>query len=190
MSTILRIAIKHQNLEDIRSALQDVYLIGRTVLGFIDERKFSTLNAPNRTFILHQKLSAEWVQIDLRLYTLYELDETLRQLTLKYRTTAFVAYSQTTSCSSRFAFFEDGELRRSINQEYIEGHKQVRLVDNFGSRLPFEKLDLAPYAGRELPVDHRLDYEDFNEWYKALGFIWDGREEVDYLHLEVLGFKN
>ncbi len=191
MSTLLRIAINHGNREDILSEIKNIYLVGEIkVKNSLNKDEFFVPDYAYRTLVLHQEVSANWVQIYIELSNLYELDELLRQMTRKFSTLAFIGYNQTTSGDFRFAYFEKGELKRSILLQYIDCQNQVRIMDNFGKKLPFETFDFGTPFTRKLPDDQLLNYEVLNDWYRELGFICQDRDNVDYLHLEIKNFKN
>ena len=190
MGAIYNIGIKHSEVEDIIASLEDVYEIRRKVqkVDSLDLDEFIENGA--RTFVVHQEVGIEWVQLAIHLRNLYEIDEVLRRITKKFQTFAFIGYNQTTSGNFRFAYFQNGKLKRSILQEYIESHNHMRIMDNFGEKLWFEKIDLGVPFTKEMRKEELLDYETLNKWYQELKFTGNFREGVTYFHLEIKKFKN
>lgn len=203
MSTISEIAIEHSNLDDIVNVVGNTYNIGKRVVkefsnsfefllktNFKGEFETREDYKGSRTFVIHQERNSNWIQIDYELDNVYEFDEMLRRLTLEFSTKAFIGYNQTTSGDFRFALFENGVLRRSIYQQYISTHGQMRLMDNYGVKLPFETIDLGAPITQELVKDTLLDYEVLNVWFDEIGFSYEEREGLEFLHLEIESFKN
>lgn len=191
MSTISDIAIKHNSPLKIQFELEQFYLIGEKVIkDYSNEFEFLEKNPESRTFVIHQEQNTSWTQIGYSLENLYELDEILRRLTYKFETIAFIGYNQTTSGDFRFALFKNGNLVRSLFLKYIEHQNQIRVVDNFGNKLDFEKIEFGTPITRPINDNQKLDYFIFNDWYKELGFEPEERCNIEYVHLEVLNFRN
>lgn len=191
MTKIAQIAIKHNKINEVLEELDDFYVIGRKSWKKIkNEYEFMLPDYLVRTFVLHHEVSPSWIQIEIDLGHLYELDEFLRRITFKLKSTAFLAYNQTTSGTFRFALFENGKLLRSIYIKRIEAHNHLRILDNFGKKLPFETIDFGTPIYQEISRNQILDYEVLNDWYEELGFIFEERENIDFLHVEIKNFKN
>lgn len=187
-----RIIIKHQYLEDIHQQIKKYYSIGR-VRWKKSNSKHEFLEPPNsvnRTFVIYQYISTDWVEIEMMLGNLFEIDEILRRITDEYNTIAFIGYYSNYNGDFRFALFEKGLMLRSILILYDNNRNERRLVHNFGKKLPFETIDFGTPITCELPDEQLLDYEVFSKWGTELGLIMEERENVDYLHLEVIDFKN
>lgn len=193
MSTLSYILIKHNRLLDIEDEIKSTYEIGeREVLKQKSLYKYYDKIKRNRTFIIHQEYSDNWISIEYELQNLYEFDELLRRITKKYETNAIIGYNQTTSGDVRFAYFENGKLERSIYQKEIHMQSQFRTIDNYGKRLSFEEKTYNSTINKPIGENELIDfYDDIQNWFKYLGFNWYEREiETDYLHLEIINFKN
>jgi hypothetical protein len=143
-----------------------------------------------RSFILYKKVNENWIQLDVRIINLYEFDEVLRRITGLFSTKAFFAYNQTTSGDFRFALFENNRLQRSLYQKYIDFRDETIILDNFGKKLDFEEEDYSNFLGKKIALDQKLDYDVFSDWYRELGFIWDGRDDEEAICLKILGSNN
>jgi len=202
MSTICDIAIKISDPNKVVAEIEEYYIVGEKInKDFSNEFEFQFSSNEedefivredykgSRTFVIHQEHNPEWTQIEYSIINVYEFDELLRRLTAKFRTTAFIGFNQTTNDDFRFAFFENGFLKRSIYIKYIEAHNHRRIIDNFGKKLSFETFSLGTPFTIEILKDQYLNYEVFNTWYKELGFNYKKREHLKFLHLEIQNFK-
>jgi hypothetical protein len=190
MATILNIAINHSSIENIASVLNEYYELSEPSVNNFALAIDLSRRAGCRSFILHKKMNENWVQIDIQIINLYELDEVLRRLTEAFSTIAFFAYNQTTSGSFRFAIFEKGKMKRSLFKKYNETHRKVYVVDNFGKQQPFEEIAYAKLLNKQVPSEELLDYEVFFDWSGELGFVWDGQERESATCFKVLGTRN
>ena len=187
--------IEKVSKNELEQILNEVYIIGRKeILTFHQPSKYFDLQNRNRTFCIHQECNLNWTQLEYGLENRYEFDEILKELTKQKQSKAIIGYKQTTSGEARFAFFESGQLVRSIVQNYIEHHNEFRTIENFGKRLKFENktfnsTSMKPMDGTSELLDF---YNDIQLWIKELGFIFNGRsdEETEYVHLEIENYKN
>lgn len=203
MSTHSSIAIFNPSIEIIIREIEEVFIVGRKrTKDFSNEFEFffevnleseyvvSDDYLGGTVMIVHHEHNPNWVQIDYDLGNVYVLDEMLRNITLKLNTIAFIGFNQTASGDFRFALFENGKLLRSIYQKYLDFHNQMRLMDNYGKKLSFEKIDFGTPFTRELPKEHQLNFETLNDWQGKLGFVYHERSNLEYIHLEILKFRN
>lgn len=188
MSTYTDILIRHQNVNDIVAFVDQIYVIGKKItkpnpseFEFFDEILWP------RTLILHQEDNPDWVKIEFDLASLYEFDEILRLITARFQTLAILGYKQTTSGEARFAVFENGKMVRSLVQS-------SRISDNFGRKFPFEESFHYPKPVHfEISQENILwYYDDIALWYRELGYERgkNTASDIEYLHLEIVDFKN
>jgi len=193
VATYSDIFINHPVIEDIVLYLEKYYQVGkRKTLDCLNLFEFSRSDFSSRTFVLHKDKNEDWIQLEYELENLYEFDEILRRITEQLEAIALIGYKQTTDGTARFAVFKNGALVRSIVQEYVQSHKEIRNIDNFGSRFSFESFKYETGVLQEIDYDELLNYyDDISKWYEEFGFSWNKTPVVDeYLHLEILNFKN
>ena len=195
MSTLSYILIEKVSKMELEESIQETYIVGkREVLNHHQPSRYFNLEERNRTFCIHQECNHDWVQLEYGLENLYEFDELIRQLTFTKNSKAIIGYKQTTSGEARFAFFQAGQIKRSIVQKYISHQREYRTMENFGNRLPFENRILNSTSMKPMDgVKELLDfYDEIQPWIGKLGFTFSGRkeEENEFIHLEIINYKN
>jgi hypothetical protein len=180
---------------ELEQSIKDTYKVGkREVLNHHQPSRYFNLEERNRTFCIHQECNHDWVQLEYGLENLYEFDELIRQLTFKKNSKAIIGYKQTTSGEARFAFFQAGQMKRSIVQKYVSHQSEYRTIENFGKKLSFEKKTINSTSMKPMEgVKELLDfYDEIQPWIGKLGFIFNGRkeEENEFIHLEIINYKN
>lgn len=186
MATKSDIIIKHSNQLEIIEYINNFFVFGK---------KSSLINTnPNLfkyydTMVVTLDNDSDWTHIEYNPKHLYYFDEIIRRITAEFNTIAIFGYKQTTDETSRFAYFEKGQLLRSLAYEYYSSIGKLIQIDDFGKRFKFEKYDYEEnkekYEFNERFINY---YDDIQHWYSEFGFEFNF--EAELLHIEILKTKN
>jgi len=195
LSTLSYILIEKVSKIELEQSIKEIYIVGnREVLNYHQSSRYFNLEERNRTFCIPQECNHDWVQLESSLENLYEFDELIRQLTFTKNSKAIIRYKQTISGEARFAFFKARQIKRSIVQKYVSHQSEYRTIENFGKKLPFENKTLNSTSMKPMEgIKELLDFQDeIQPWIRKLGFIFNGRkkEENEFIHLEIINYKN
>ena len=186
MSTYSDFIIKHSNQQDLIDYLSDFFVFGRqSKLKNTDPDMFKYLN----TIVFTIDNNSEWTHIYYQPKHLFGFDEIMRRITNEFKTIGIFGYKQTTDETSRFAFFKNGKLIRSLAYQNHNHLNELRLIDDFGERFEFEKYDYEEKREKYKFNERFLTYyDDIQHWYHEFGFEFNF--ETELLHKEILGNKN
>lgn len=186
MATHSDFIIKHGNHNEVVEYIGRYFVYGRqSKLANTSPNMFKYTD----TIVFEMDINSSWTHIYYEPKHLFAFDEIMRRMTQEFNTIGMFGYKQTTSETSRFAFFEKGKLVRSIAYEYYSHLKELILIDDFGKKFEFEKYDYSEkrekYKFNERFINY---YDDIQYWYSEFGFEF--AMEEDLLHIEITGTKN
>ena len=180
MATYSEILIKHSNLEEIIAMFAEHYELGERQILMENRFRYRYFSV----IVLH-KSSHEWIKIDIHhRRTLYDFDVIIRRITKKFQTVGMYGYKQTTDETTRFAYFENGKVIRSITFQYINDEMGIEPTEDYGEPFKFESYDFGKkeYFERD---EHWLMgyYDDIQYWYRELGY--ENVLDDQFLHIEL-----
>ena len=135
------IYIKTNDIDLLISKIKNYYVVGQIVVESEPNNWMFLRSDGPRTFIVNCNYSTEWTQLDFPLENRYEFDEMFRRISLELSTVVLLGYYNSIDGSFRFAVIDKGKLVRSICISSLSSG-ELRLIDNFGSAFPFEKIPL------------------------------------------------
>lgn len=185
MGTFSLVSVRHQNLDDIISLLEERYHIGRKEYHY-DSLMFYFYDAGNETIVFSKNHNNDWIDIELDfLQGIHEYDSFLMEVSSLLKTEVLFGYAQSTSGDVRIAKFVDGASVLSVRQELSpEAPYRIYLSENFGVENHKNVLPTLPQLGEE--IIEIMSFEDVQEFFVANGRPYDPDFEHDdnYLHVE------